>query len=249
MKAVAGRCRPPLARTRQSSHLEKASVSPQGLGPRRVVGNGLTSSRAGGPAVPDLTGVTARCASRSGQGVPAAPAGFARHPSGPVPLPAHTPGGRCGLWSGRRGMRPSSRRTLPQRAVRPRRRDGGELLPCPNLPVRGPRPAPEAIRGTDTAGATGTGIRGVGGVGRLSAVFCAKPLKTHKSAKGQGAPLSPEAQFSRPLSLGRGCPGGAGEGRCADKALGAKRRHSHTSTSPCPLIRPAGTFSPGRRVG
>ena len=78
-----------------------------------------------------------------------------------------------------------------------------------------------------------------GQVGRLSPAFPSKTLKTHGSGNSQGAPSFPRAHFSRLLSLGRGCPGGAGEGyepkrhrRCRD-AIGCDQ-HLAKGDTPTP---------------
>ena len=105
-----------------------------------------------------------------------------------------------------------------------RRSDPGSVCQMPERYLRQNRPRPRRRRtpspvSADTkAGAGdfspfsrepgGIAVIGVGeGVGRLSPVFSAKPLKTHASGNGQGAPLSPSfiTSSSQCLSLGPRC--------------------------------------------
>ena len=182
-------------------------MSSRGLGPRRVVGNGLTSSRAGGPAVPDLTGVTARCASRSGQGVPAAPAGFVRATRPADQLSGSYPGRPFLPWGGRRGMRPSPRRTLPQRAVRPPEA-GRERADPPIRTSRSEAPArPRRLSGAPTRRERQGEHSPRGRGGTSISCFSCQGTESARFRKPSGC----ASIFQRPhLRHPRACPGDPG---------------------------------------
>ena len=119
---------------------------------------------------------------------------------------------------------PAFRATDVSACRRPGVRTRGPSVRCRNAtsgrtdPARAAAGTPSPVSADTKAGAGdfspfsrepgGIAVIGVGeGVGRLSPVFSAKPLETHASGNGQGAPLSPSfiTSSSQCLSLGPRC--------------------------------------------